>query len=298
MTRRLIVPGPVVTPVTPTLMDAVQWVDSTDAHWKNGITYRAVCGNVDSTYDNCVVTGSGLANPTKEATTEVSWRGATPFTIFGEIDCSPVGFWDDAEALTATQFGQVEFRELERIFWSGIVQGQPNIAMPHLAADAVVLDSVDPMIVLQTAAEAATGGPFTPAVGLSALEQYLGECYIGVGNIFVGVTTFNALVEDLLIFRVQGGRFQTALGNWVIPMRGSPNTQPSGAAATAGTEWMYATGTVFGYRGRIQQVGSRTQSFDRGVNTEKMIVERTYVLGWDCCHAAAEVSIEQTVPTP
>jgi hypothetical protein len=53
---------------------------------------------------------------------------------------------------------------------------------------------------------------------------------------------------------------------------------------------MYATGAVFYFRGDVM-VNPRAESLDRSVNTVKMIAERTYVLGWDCCHFAVQTSL-------
>jgi hypothetical protein len=289
--RRLIVTGPRITPASPTIIDYVQWVDETSPNWRNGITYQVSCGNVNSTTDFCVVSGTGGPNPTKAATATVNWRGATPFTLYGEIDCSPVGFWDQAEKLTADQFAIIESREVEDVFVSGVVGSIAGLQMPHLAANSIVVDPVDTMITLQTAATTVTGGVLSPAGALGVIEESLGRCYTGVGVIYVGVKTFDRLIADLLIFR-ENGRYKTALGNWVVPMRGATMTSPAGVAPGTNVEWMYATGALFGYRGDIRQVAGLTQSFDRNVNTLKMIVERTYVLGWDCCHLAVQVFID------
>ena len=59
---------------------------------------------------------------------------------------------------------------------------------------------------------------------------------------------------------------------------------------TAGVTWMYATGSMFVYRGRPVILPIR-DSQDRTDNTVRAIAERTYVLGWDCCHYAVPVSI-------
>lgn len=290
--RRLLVPPPAVTPPSYTLLDYVQWVDSNDPHWQAGVTYEAVCGSTSTTFDYCVVSGVGsVANPTKLETANMSWRGATPFTVYGEIDCSPPGFWDEAESMVAAQFALREHDSVELVFWSGAVSGGAIVGeqMPHLASNAVVLDSIDSIITLQTAATVVTGALVDVVEGLSLLEQHLATCYGGVGMIYVTVPAFNQLVNEWMITR-EGTRWKTARGNWVVPMNGSPNTGPDGVVAAGGTAWMYATGALMGYRTGIRQVGSLEESFNRSINLLKMTVERTYVLGWDCCHAAVRVS--------
>jgi hypothetical protein len=294
-TRRKTVAAPLVTPESFTLLDYVQWVDDIDPHWQNGITYPAVCGGASTTYDICVdspvVTGS---NPTKADTADRIWRGATPFTVYTEIDCSPVGWWDDAENNINEALRRYEHLEVERTFWTGTVHGDANIAMPHLAANTVTLDSSDSLITLQTAATVAVTGTFDVVEGLGILEQQLASCYGAQGLIYVTLPVFDELVNELLVFQ-RNGLWYTAKGNKVVPGSGFTGTAPDGTAAPTGTSWMYATGALMGYRTPPKQVATRKDSFNRAINTLKLIVERVYVLGWDCCHAAVRVSTGGTV---
>lgn len=289
--KRLIVNPPLVTPPAFTLLDYVQWVDSSDPHWKAGITYEAICGSTDRTLDYCVVSGSGTTNPTKVATAAKSFRGALPFTVYAEIDCAPVGFWDNAEDNVRRIMARTEHWDVERAFWTGTVglgvAGTP--VMPHLAANAAVVDSVETNITLQTAATVAVTGTLDVVEGLAALEQYLEDCYGAQGLIYVTLPVFETMISQYLLTR-NGPRWQTAKGNWVVPGGGFPGTSPAGAAPAAGTAWMYATGALMGYRSNIRDVATMEESFNHLVNTASFIVERTYVLGWDCCHAAVLVS--------
>jgi hypothetical protein len=289
-TRRKEVAPPLVTPESFTLLDYVQWVDDSDPHWRNGITYPAVCGDAATTYDICVespvVTG---ANPTKADTASRDWRGATPFTVYTEIDCSPVGWWNDSENNVREALRRYEHLEVERVFWSGTVAGVAGIALPHLAADTVVLDSSDSLITLQTAATVPITGTFDVVEGLGVLEQELADCYGARGLIYVTVPVFEQLLNELLVFQ-RNGLWYTGKGNMVVPGTRFLGTAPSGAAAAAGTSWMYATGALMGYRSEPKQVATRPASFVRSINTLKLIIERTYLLAWDCCHVAVRVS--------
>lgn len=288
--RRKEVAPPLVTPESFTLLDYVQWVDDADPHWRNGITYPAICGDAATTYDICVeapiVTG---ANPTKTDNAGRDWRGAQPFTVYTEIDCSPVGWWDDSEGNTREAFRRYEHLEVERVFWTGVVAGVANVALPHLAANAVILDPTDSIITLQTAATVPVTGTFDVVEGLGLLEQELTDCYGARGLIYVTLPVFEELLNELLVFQ-RNGLWYTGKGNMVVPGTRFPGTAPDGSAAPAGTSWMYATGALMGYRSEPKQVATRTDSFNRSVNTLKLIIERTYVLGWDCCHAAVRVS--------
>jgi len=59
---------------------------------------------------------------------------------------------------------------------------------------------------------------------------------------------------------------------------------------TPGALWIYLTGQVFAYRSSAEEFDFKS-SFNRAENTAYMIAERTYVLGWDCCHYAVPVSV-------
>lgn len=282
--RRVNVVAPAITPASATLLDYVSWQDAPDSKWLNGITYRTQCGDTSTTFDYCSVTGSPtLPNPTKEQTGDISYRGATPFTVYSRIDCSPPGFWNDAENLVMTQLAQTESRTVETAFWTGEIADGAGTVYPHLASNVEVYDTEAPLtVLLQPAASVPITGAINVVRALSALEESLGECYNAVGTIFVTMHTFNRMVaEHLLDFR--NGRYVTKKGNWVVPGYGFPGTSPAGADRTPGQAWMYATGNVFGYRTAPKQVGSLEESFRRDVNTLEMIVERTYLITWDCC---------------
>ena len=289
-TKRKTVPGPTVTPESATLLDYIQWVDDPDPHWRNGITYEEICAGASSTFDLCVsspiVTG---ANPTKSDNGGRGWRGATPFTVYTEVDCSPVGFWDDSERILAEALRRYEHLQVEEVFSTGVVAGVANIMMPHLSANAVILDPSDSLITLQTAASVPVTGSVDVVEGLGIIEQSIADCLGGQGTIHVTLAVFEDLVNALLIFQ-RNGLWYTAKGNFVVPGSGYTGNSPAGAAPAAGTSWMYATGPVFGYRGAPKQVGTRTDSLNRSVNTLLLIIERTYVLGTVCCHTGVLVS--------
>lgn len=282
--RRVNAVAPAITPISYTLLDYVTWIDAPDTKWMNGITYRTQCGDTSTTFDYCAVTGSPtLPNPTKAQTGDISYRGATPFTVYSRIDCSPPGFWDDAENLARVQLAQTESRTVEEVFWTGEIADGAGTVYPHLASDVEVLDTQAPLTVqLQPAASIPVTGALNVVRSLSILEYNLGQCYNAQGTIFVTMHTFNRMIAEHLLER-RNGRYVTMKGNWVVPGYGFPGTSPTGDPRALSQSWMYATGNVFGYRTAPKQVGSLEESFNRDVNTLEMIVERTYLITWDCC---------------
>jgi hypothetical protein len=252
----------------------------------------------NTTYDECIaVTGSGsLPEPsTKADNVDSINRGATPFTPFVRFDCSPVGL-EDADRVARDALEQSESYQVERAFWTGLVDSK-TLAFPHLAAAADVVDSQN--ILLQSTASVVATGAFDAATGLGLLEQALASCYNGVGVIHVPVKALPTLDANGLVRRdggrdgttgQLGRRLRTANGNLVAVGAGYPGTSPAGATVPNNQSWIYATGAVFGYRSKVSY--SRVNdSIDRGANMMQMIAERTYVLGWDCCHVAILINL-------
>lgn len=260
-------------------------------HWQFGVNYEPVCAEGNTTFGDCfTVSGSGLAPvgepASKSPTTSISKRGATAFTVFSEIDCSPVGFWDRATELIGNSFSQSEQWQVENAFWTGLAAGQP-VVFPHLAADTAIVDEFG--FTLQTAASPVSGvsTPLDIVEGLGQLEKSLADCYDGVGVIHAPRDLI-APMADAFLIRLVDGHYVTVGGNIVVFGAGYRGTSPSGTSAS-GQSWMYATGSMFIYQSAVQVFPLR-DSMDRTNNTLKAIAERTYVLGWDCCHLAVNIS--------
>lgn len=289
---RPIVPAPTFTPLPFRLWDVAQ-KPTPPAHWQQGVTWIDRCPVGDTTYDECIaVTGTGGAPPEPPVKTDnvvQEFRGATPFTVYAEFDCSPVGL-SDAATVAEDSLARVEHSQVEAAFWTGTAGGVADIVMPHLAADAEVVDGND--IVLQSAATIAATG-VDVAEGLGQLEHELDQCYGGEGVIHIPRFALPTFTASLLVTEVDG-QLRTQSGNLVVVSGDYPGTSPAGAEPAEGTAWIYATGPVFAYRSEVFATQVR-DSFDRAENTVKMIAERTYVIGYSCCLLAALVNLG--VPT-
>lgn len=290
---RQIVDAPAFTLLPYGLWDAVEQRNPDDPHWQNGVTWVERCPTGGTTYDECLsVTGTGgppPEPPVKADNVDQTFRGATPFTVVAEFDCSPVGMRDAATA-AEDALARIEQQQVEAAFWTGTAAGQP-VVFPHLAASAEAEDA-NGILLQPTASVCITGADVVHALG--ALEDCLADCYAGQGVIHVprvALPTLAAwnLVED------RGGQLFTTAGNRVVVGGGYANTSPAGAAATAGTAWMYATGALFGYRSNTLNISTPRDSLDRSTNTMRVIAERAYVLGFECCLIAANFDLG--VPT-
>jgi hypothetical protein len=288
---RQIVDAPAFTLLPYGLWDAVEKRTPSDPHWQNGVTWIERCPDGGTTYDECLsVTGTGSPPepPVKADNVDQTFRGATPFTIVAEFDCTPVGL-NDAATVAGDALARVEQQQVEAAFWTGTAAGQ-QVVFPHLAANAEVVDGND--ILLQpTASICITGADVVH--GLGALEACLADCYAGQGIIHVPRVAEPTLAAWNLI-EDRDGQLYTTSGNRVVVGGGYTGTGPDGTAPADGTTWLYATGAAFGYRGDVRMMSPR-ESIDRSTNTMRMIAERTYVLGFECCLLAANISLG--VPT-
>jgi hypothetical protein len=299
--RQLIDP-PTFTPTPFGLLTTVDFPTVDNDYWQNGVTYQPMCAGSslgDSTYDECIaVTGVGGTPPPANLTSNVSTkaRGATSFTVYAEFDCAPIGN-AQAQEIATRALAMTEPWQVEHAFWTGLVGGVANVAMPHLAANTQILDSGG--IMLQSAATdvgvTGVGSPFVNGdlpnmgVAIGLLEQALANCYGGVGVIHIpelALPTMGAMGD------YKGPTLTTSNGNKVAVGGGYPGTGPNGASRSGNSCWIYATGNVFALRSPIRvRAPQGAAAFDRTTNTMKMIAERTYVLGWDCCHFAIQAAL-------
>ena len=282
-----------------------------NSHWQMGVTWEDICGGTGTTVADCdtsapIITGSGLIANLQSTTSRTIW-GATPFTIYCEVDCSPVDYFDNADSLVAAALAKFEDFQVERAFWTGVAVdrnnqgGFANVVLPHLAANTAVTEPLDQngistrTVTLQLAATTVTGVALNVVDALGVLEGALVGCLGGQGMIHVP----QALAPTLaLLLKQQGGRLVSPNGNTVVIGGGYPGTSPAGAAPATGTCWMYATGPVMAYRSQPRlYAADPAQRFDRNVDTMKAIVERTYVLGYDCCLFAQLVNTASFIAT-
>lgn len=261
-----------------------------DPHVLQGVEYQPLCGGSGTTFDYCVTGGPA---PSFYPTVSRQMRAATPFTVFSELVCSPVGdTWDQAYKDVEDILKTTEQYQVERALWTGQVAGLDNQMYPHLAANSAVTAPLVPnglQLTLQTQAVIVTGAPVNASAAIGLLEGALGACYDGQGVLHIPEAAVPALANLNMIYR-DGKNLKTHNGNLVVAGAGYPGTSPSGVTPQPGTTWMYATGQFFMYRGPIRTF-TRESSLNRANNTLTAVAQRTYVLGWDCCHFAVQINI-------
>lgn len=261
------------------LTSVIEWLTG-GPHWQGGIQYDVDCTEIAVTMMECI-SGAPAVNPTKSATWARLTRGARPFTLYGEADCSPADgdWWETGRDRALTALSHAAPTGIERAFWTGQTNSAP--VLPNLTTTGPIYAGAANILLLQPAATLISGAPLDVVEGLGRLEAALGTCYDGRGVIHVPEQLGPALAAQNLCYK-EGTRLYTYEDNLVAIGRGYPGTGPNGGAPPAGSMWMWATGPVFGIRG-TPKTFDPVQMLDRSVNTYKVIAEQTFLVGWTCC---------------
>lgn len=283
---RVPVSSPTFTPLSFGLLSAAEIVTEGGTKWELGIDLTPnACEEAGTTVAPCPTPTSITKAPN---ITGVDNRGAEAFTVFAEIICNPVGF-DDVEFQdrTVAALTNGEGRAVERVFWTGAAGG--TTIEPHLAANAESIDARG--FVMQTAATVVTGSAMNVTRAIGLLEGALSNCYGGEGVIHVPREALAHLSAATLIYR-DGQRLRTQGGNIIAAYSPNLRTGPAGTNPAAANDfWFYATGAVNIRRSGVRVIGAdMTAALNRSENTIVMIAERTYVINWDCCHFAQQVT--------
>lgn len=286
---RMIVDAPAFAPAPYGLLSVVEDRSASSPHWQAGVQWEDFCGPIATTYEECftVSLAASGAPPVKGPTSGEETFGATPFTVYSQIDCSAPGFYEDSEAEASRLLSRWEQWQIENTFWTGVAAGLP-VQYPHLAANAPVFDDDE---TLQLAANVPVATGMDPATALGVVENALADCYPGVGVVHIPAELLPRFVEAYVVVR-DGARLKTLAGNLVAAGSGYPNTGPDGSVTPvtpAGAGWIYATPPIFMYRSPLRVLPART-TLDRTVDTVHALSERTVVLGYSCCLAAAPVA--------
>jgi hypothetical protein len=287
MTARQNVTGPTQPVNTMGLFSAVDMRPVTDVHVLGGVTWSSRVPAVSSTtIDPCFI-GNTVGALVK--TTSQYFRGASPFTVYAEIDCSPPGFWDNMDAYIAEAFALSEQAAAEYTLMTGSVAATGGSQYPHLAAASQLIEA-STNIMLQPATQVVTGVPLDIVEGLGRLEDMMMSSLNGPGVVHTTPASFEILASRILM-KWNGGVPYTQAGNRIVMGVGYTDWSPSGAAPTpVGNTWLYGTGQLFGYRGPVVTFPDAS-TLRRDVNLAKMIAYRDYVLAFDGGPFGVEITL-------
>ena len=228
-----------------------RWIRGFSQEWSTDLYSATNWDDTDTTDDSVASNGT----PTRHTYVK-------PFFIEVEEVISTLGFMGlDREARITAQIEGVTQKAIEQELWSGEVrqtEGHENAALS--SATATILDS---------------GTALSPARALALLDFTIGETSpCGErGVIHMTRDTAALLSSNYMIFHKEN-HLQTISGTPIVVGSGYSGVGPTGAAnatASATNKWMYATGTVKTYVGKVDIVNDNmSQAYDVNGNQNDM----------------------------
>jgi hypothetical protein len=193
---------------------------------------------------------------------------ATPFTVYGHFNCSPVGYTPaEAQARAEAHLLAREEQRVERAVWTGDLGNEPNF---------------------KDADNLTTTAAVDPITAIELLEEWSVLKYGALAVLHMTRPVALHLLS-LDVLEVKGSRIQSRIGTPVVAGGGYTGAGPTGGTApTAGQSWVYITPPLFYYRSEVM-TSSNNQGdlLDRGVNNLYAIAERSYLVGYDPCGVGA-----------
>jgi hypothetical protein len=214
------------------LSPATTTYDHNDSFWTSGVTYE----NQDA---GLVVANGSIfgANPAETVTvidntaSKEHFKTYYPFDVKASVKVSTMGTNPaEIEASATTALGIVMQKAIEIEFWNGDIA-----KLLDSDNDNRYLASAQSVDVTPTA-----GTAVKVRYGLALLEEALGNASIGSK----GVIHAPRVVGSALNLDKDGSTLVSPLGNSVVSGVGYSKKGPTGAVASAGKAWMYATGPV------------------------------------------------------
>lgn len=255
---------------------AIGPLDFPDIHMRGGGLWwqEAMCGGGSGYEINCI---DALADKafTDAGTGTVT---AVPFVVKSDYVCAPTEI-SRMEALARQKFFSVEQSLVEQIFSEGLFAQAPSL-------------SNNPNVVDLSAVAPADNGVNV----VSVLEDwiYCTQQYGPRAVLHVPIHVFNYLkTQDKIEF--DGQRWRTPTGTTVSSGCYSA-LDPDGAEPAAGTFWIYITGQTAVYRAGDFEQPPVQGSLDRTTNQWTGLVEREYVVAFECGVAAAPVTLWTVAP--
>lgn len=247
------VTAPAVAPYPFGLFSAVASDTPADAHWQAGVWWRSLaCNLVGVTEGLCTVDD---AVPELTPNVVCGTAHAHAFTVYAHSDESMGGASLPAKFQAARDLlAAGEQYAVESALWTALVAA---VAAPD-----------------------GTGGTVAEAV---AMAEGLIATYYG-GTPVLHMSRYTATMAGMDVLRVDGSRLRTTLGSGVVAGGGY---LPAPVATAPNDVAVFATGGLVLLRGEIIDLGT---TYDTRLNNISAVVERTYIVGWDCTAVRVGVS--------
>ena len=239
------------------LFSVAQPTNLNNGKWLGGVEYPS---------DNCawdVLFAADPCNPAaKDYSEEPGFFEADAFYVYTLRACRAPGAINDAKDRAVKTFTGAEERGAETGLWASLVADTNAV---NLGATALC-----------------------PEAAVAVLEDWLGKNYGGTGVIHAPRDAATFLATNARVRR-HGNVLETELGTRVSAGAGYFYSGP-GAAAGVDEAWLYATGEVT-VRRSPTEVRGPLMKMTPADNTQVVLVERAYVVDYDCAVAAVKVSL-------
>lgn len=248
------VTAPAVTPAPFGLFSLGLQTPPADGRWQAGAWWQVLgCNTVGVTYGVCTV-DDVVPALSDNVNCDIAVAGA--FTVYAKSGASMGGApVEQKRAAARDALVGGEQHAVELMLWTLLAAATP------VAAD--------------TAA--------SHREGVARAEGLIRDSYGGTP--VMHMSPFTATMVGFDALRVEGERLMSFLGSRVVA--GSGYDEPSPGTGVASS--IVATGGLVVMRGEIQRVGD---VFNQATNKIDELVERTYVVGWDC------TAVRVTIPNP
>lgn len=243
------VTGPPLAPYPFGILSGVTPAPSPDGNrWQAGVHWLTTgCGEVGVTFGPCTIEDAvAPLDPTVVCGVNTA---APPFVVYSYSDESVGGLPLEARYARARQvFDAGEQRGVEQMVWEALIDA--------------------------TTTEGAAATVTTAAEALALAELIIASRYGGTAVMHVNrATALRGAGANVL--SASGSRLTTALGAQVIAGGG----YDADSDAEAGEGLVIATGAMVLLRSELRNMGER---IDTKTNNIAAMVDRTYVVGWDC----------------
>jgi hypothetical protein len=242
-----------------------------------------ITGNCGDAVGYAVACASSLA--AKTFANEPAFNVATPFVVYAGRLCGSVGFTEEeSQRYTVAKLKASEQTVVEQVFSDQLFGQSPGLANnPSVVTVAV-----------------AAGINFVEAIGRLEAEFYAAYGY--AGTIHMPFRAGEHAASQHILFAdkdhpMPGNEnvWRTAAGSAVSIGAYSGNS-PVGVAPVAGHQWIYMTSPVKIWAQPDSQLKPSPieGSLNRATNQETWLVERGYVMGFEC---NAVFAVDATLPT-
>ena len=242
----------VAKPAPTTLPDEDRWIRTFAQEWDTSI-YSA------KNWDDTDTTSASIASDA----TPTRFTQIKPFFIEVEEQISTFGYTAlDRFDRISRQIKGITQKAVEQELWDGVVrEGESHDNLALSASTTTILNS---------------GTAISAARALALLDFKIGSTSPcgEQGVIHMTRDVAGLLSANYMLFHREDGRIETISGTPVIIGSGYSGTGPTGATgatATDGNKWMYGTGTVEVYVGKVDVVNdSNGQAYDVSGNQNDM----------------------------